>query len=83
MEVADRVPDVAIDEIGVDGDGRRGSGAGGADDLSAGVDDVAGGPETRCAAASPRQHQGRRQTSRTPADDRYVVIGHAARLAVP
>ena len=37
--------DVVVDEVGVDGDRGRGSGAGGGDDLGARVDDVAGRPD--------------------------------------
>ena len=36
VEVADGVAHVFVDQVGVDGDGRRGAGAGGGDDLGAG-----------------------------------------------
>src|SRR3954464_6634069 len=45
VEVADGVAHVFVDQFGVDGDGRRG--AGGGDDLGAGVGDVPGGPDPR------------------------------------
>ena len=50
--IADGVADVVVDEVGVEGDGGRGAGAGGGDDLGAGVDDVAGGPDSRDAGAA-------------------------------
>src|SRR3954470_22434297 len=51
VEVADGVAHVFVDQVGVDGDGRRAGGAGGGDDLGAGVSDVAGGPDPRDAGA--------------------------------
>ena len=42
--MVDGVAHVLVDEVGVEGDGRSGPGAGGGDQLGAGVDDVAGGP---------------------------------------
>src|SRR5664279_1429470 len=46
VEVADGVAHVFLDQVGVDGDGCCGTGAGGGDDLGARVDDVPGSPNT-------------------------------------
>src|SRR6476646_8372576 len=46
VEVADGVAYVFLDQVGVDGDVGRGTGAGGGDDLGAGVDDVPGSPDS-------------------------------------
>src|SRR3954454_11308638 len=52
VEGVDGVTDVVLGEIGVQGDGGRGAGAGGRDDLAARVDDVACGPHARDGGAA-------------------------------
>ena len=52
VEVADRVADVFLDQVGVHSDGGRGAGARGGDDLGAWVDDVAGRPDAGNAGAA-------------------------------
>src|SRR4051794_13497199 len=52
VEGVDGVTDVVLGEIGVQGDGGRGAGAGGGDDLGARVDDVACGPHARDGGAA-------------------------------
>src|SRR4051794_39211747 len=52
VEVTDGGRDVVLHEVGVERDGGCGAGAGGGDDLRAGVDDVAGGPDAGDAGAA-------------------------------
>jgi hypothetical protein len=52
VEVADCVAHVVVDQVGVEGDGGRGAGACGGDDLGARVNDVSGGPNSGDAGAA-------------------------------